>query len=81
MKDELFEKWTKLYWLLMGVYLVIVVLLALLWGGDYSIEYAIALLGYGIISIGLWGTLLYIILSIPILLYIKFIRWNNSGRN
>ncbi len=72
MKDELFQKWTKIYWFLMAVYLIVGVSLAFIFGDEYSFEYAIALIGYGVISIGFWGLILYVILSIPVLIYIKF---------
>lgn len=77
MKDELFEKWTKIYWFLMAVYLIAGVSLSFIFGDDHSLEYVIVLIGYGIISIGFWGLILYVILSIPIFLYIKIKHGNN----
>jgi len=74
MKDELFQKWTKIYWFLMAVYLIVGVSLAFIFGDEHSSEYAIALIGYGAISIGFWGLILYVVLSIPVLIYIKFKR-------
>lgn len=74
MKDELFQKWTKIYWFLMAVYLIVGVSLAFVFGDEHSLEYAIALIGYGAISIGFWGLILYVVLSIPVLIYIKFRR-------
>ncbi|MCX7545484.1 hypothetical protein [Marinicella gelatinilytica] len=74
MKDKLFEKWTKIYWILMTIYLIVGVSLAFIWEEEKSLEYAAVLIGYGIISIDFYGLIIYGILSIPVLLYIKFKR-------
>lgn len=74
MKDKLFEKWTKIYWSLMTIYLIVGVSLAFIWEEEKSLEYVAVLIGYGIISIGFYGLIIYGILSIPVLLYIKFKR-------